>query len=108
MVVINGYADQPHTAADFAEFLTMESYYTSQLYERTGYIPAYKNAGVTGNMEKVFKLEYENSVPMPNQMVTSNFWMLLENAFNEIWEGADAKETLEALEGRLKNQIPDE
>ncbi len=108
MVVVNGYADQPHAAADFAEFLTMQHQVTDQLYEKTGYIPACKNAGISGNMENMFKIEYEASVPMPNQMVTSNFWMLLEKAFNEIWDGADAKETLEALEERLKNQIPEE
>ncbi|MBQ8816168.1 MAG: extracellular solute-binding protein [Lachnospiraceae bacterium] len=108
ILVVNGYADQPLAAADFAEFMTMENYFTDQLYEKTGYIPAYNNAATSGTMEEVFKMEYEASVPMPNSMVTSNFWMLLENAFNEIWDGADAKETLEALEARLKNQIPGE
>ncbi len=108
MVVVNGYADQPYAAADFAEFMTMKNQFTDQLYEKTGYIPAHKNAKISGNMEKTFKVEYEVSVPMPNQMATGNLWMLLENAFNEIWDGADAQETFEALEERLKNQIPEE
>ncbi len=106
ILVVNGYADQPHGAADFAEFMTMEHYFTDQIYDKTGYIPAHKQAATSTNMEVIFKQEYEASVPMPNSMVTSNFWMLLENAFNEIWDGADAKETLESLEARLKNQIP--
>lgn len=106
VVMVNGYTDYPETAVDFAEFLTMESYSTEQLYEKTGYLPSCKNAAVGTNMEAVFKQEYEESANMPNYMVTSNFWMLLENAFNEIWEGADTQEMLSSLEQRLRNQIP--
>ena len=57
-------------------------------------------------MEQVFKMAYEESVNMPNGMVNSDFWMLLENAFNEIWDGADAKTVLETIEETLKNRIP--
>lgn len=106
IVVVNGYASLPNTANDFAQFLTMENYATDQMYAKTGYLPAYNKADVNSNMEAVFKAAYEESVTMPNSMVTSDFWMLLENAFNEIWDGADAQVTLENLEERLKNQIP--
>ncbi len=105
IIVVNGYADQPTTANDFATFLTMENYATDQLYAKTGYLPAYQNATVDSNMEKVFKLSYEQSVGMPSSMITSDFWMLLENAFNEIWDGADANTTLETLEEQLKTRI---
>ena len=106
VVVVNGYTNYPETTNDFAMFLTMESTGIDQLYEKTGYIPANINAPVTSNMEAVFKSEYEVSSTIPPYMVTSNFWMLLENAFNEIWDGADAQATLEEVENRLKNQIP--
>lgn len=106
IVVVNGYASLPNTANDFAQFLTMENYATDQMYVKTGYLPAYNKASVSSNMEAVFKSAYEESVTMPNSMVTSDFWMLLENAFNEIWDGADAQVILENLEERLKNQIP--
>lgn len=107
VVVVNGYTDYPETAVDFAEFITMENYCADQLYEKTGYLPAFEKAVTTTNMEVVFKKEYAESANMPNYMVTSNFWMLLENAFNEIWDGADTVETLQALEERLRNQIPE-
>ena len=107
VVVVNGYTDYPETAVDFAEFITMENYCADQLYEKTGYLPAFEKAVITTNMEAVFKKEYAESANMPNYMVTSNFWMLLENAFNEIWDGADTVETLQVLEDRLKNQIPE-
>lgn len=107
VVVINGYTDYPETAVDFAEFITMESYCTDQLFEKTGYMPSYEKAVTNTNVEAVFKQEYSESANLPNYMVTSNFWMLLENAFNEIWDGADTEETLQVLEERLKNQIPD-
>ena len=107
VVVINGYTDYPETAVDFAEFITMESYCADQLFTKTGYLPAFENAKTASNMEIMFKQEYAESANMPNYMVTSNFWMLLENAFNEIWDGADTAETLEELEEKLKNQIPE-
>lgn len=106
IVVVNGYTDKPNTANDFATFLTMENYAADQLYAKTGYLPAYQHAALNSNMEKVFKLSYEQSANMPNSMVASDFWMHLENAFNEIWDGADAKTTLETLEERLKLRIP--
>ncbi len=107
VVVVNGFAAHSGTATDFAEFLTMSSTCIDQLYDKTGYISSNIKAETTNNMEVVFKEEYAESTSMPNHMVTSNFWMLLENAFNEIWDGADARTTFENLEERLKNQIPE-
>ena len=107
VVVVNGYTDYPETAVDFAEFLTMENYCTDQLYEKTGYLPAYAKSATSTNMEVVFKKEYTESANMPNYMVTSNFWMLLENAFNQLWDGAETREVLYKLEQRLQNQIPE-
>lgn len=106
VVVVNGYTEYADTANDFARFLTMQPEGTEQMYEKTGYIPANAQTAVTTNMEKIFKQEYEKSVTIPNSIVTSNFWMLLETAFNEIWDGADAQTTLESVENRLKDQIP--
>lgn len=106
VVVVNGYTNYPETANDFAQFLTMESQGTSQLYEKTGYIPATLRTEPTTNMERVFKAEYAESATIPPYMVTGNFWMLLESAFNEIWEGADPQTVLQEVENQLRNQIP--
>lgn len=106
VVVINGYTEYSDTANDFARFLTIESEGTQQMYEKTGYIPANDQTAAATNMEQIFKQEYEKSITIPNSIVTSNFWILLENAFNEIWDGADAQTTLESVENQLKNQIP--
>ena len=106
VVVVNGYTNYPETTNDFAQFLTMEHTAIDQLYERTGYIPASIYAKTTTNMEKVFKSEYAESATVPPYMATRNFWMLLENAFNQIWDGADPQATLEEIENQLKNQIP--
>ncbi len=107
VVVVNGHTDFPETAVDFAKFLTMESYCTDQFFEKTGYLSSCKNVEAGSNMETVFYQEYEASANMPNYMATSDFWMLLENAFNEIWDGADPGEILRALEESMKNQIPE-
>ncbi len=107
VVVVNGYAAHSNTATEFAEFLAMNSTCIDQIYDKTGYISSNEHASISSNMEKIFKMEYAESASMPNHMVTSNFWMLLENAFNEIWDGADSGATFEKLEERLKNQIPE-
>ncbi len=106
VILINGYTNYPDTANEFARFLSMENIGTDQMYERTGYIPACIRAKTSTRMEEVFKEEYAKSINMPANISYTNAWMLLENAFNEIWDGADAKETLENLETRLQNQIP--
>ncbi len=106
VILINGYTNYPDTANEFARFLSMENIGTDQMYERTGYIPACIRAKTSTRMEEVFKEEYAKSINMPANIAYTNAWMLLENAFNEIWDGADAKETLENLETRLQNQIP--
>lgn len=104
LVVVNGYADQPDTANDFAKYLTIDS--TAQMYEKTHYIPAYKNVSISSNLENVFKMEYNDSASMPGNMATSNFWMLLEIAFNEIWDGADPAAELQSLEQTMIDQLP--
>jgi maltose-binding protein MalE len=106
VVVVNGYTNYPETTHDFAKFLTVESMGIDQLYEKTGYIPASIYAETSSNMEDIFKAEYDKSATIPPYMVTSNFWMLLENAFNQIWDGAEAQTILEDIENQLKNQIP--
>ncbi len=105
ILVINGYTDYPDTANEFAEFLAMENIGTDQMYERTGYIPACLTAKTTTNMEDIFKEEYAVSINMPADISFSNAWMLLENAFNEIWEGAEAQTALENLENLLQKQV---
>ncbi len=102
-LVINGYSDQKAVSEDFIQFLTYE--FSSDLYEKTGNLAANNSFVETSHMEQIFMQEYEDSVSMPKMMATSNYWMLLENVFFQIWEGADISTELQKLQDTLLNQI---
>ena len=40
---------------------------------------------------------YTNSAPITKLRSASNFWMLLENTFAQVWDGQDANEQLRKL-----------
>ncbi len=110
-VVVNGFTDKAKEAEEFARFLTVT--HADSLYERTGKLPV-KNgaigAGSDGDEEtaaalKAFADEYTYSVPMPKLMTTSNYWLLLEDAFAGIWSGKDVSSTLKKLAETLQLQI---
>ncbi len=102
-IVVNGYSEKQDKAEDFARFLTCE--YTDALYSRTGKVAA--RYGVDyGNMNlQEFVNEYEISVPMPKMVETSNFWVELEIAFAQIWDGANANDRLRSLSEQIMTQI---
>ena len=105
-VAVNGYSDKQELARDFASFLTCE--YTDTLYSRTGKVAA--RYGVDyGNINlQEFVNEYEVSVPMPKMVETSNFWVELEIAFAQIWDGADANDRLRQLSEQIMTQVTGE
>lgn len=105
-VVVNGYSDKQETAGDFARFLTGE--YTDTLYSRTGKVAS--RYGVDyGNINlQEFVNEYETSIPMPKMIETSNFWVELEIAFAQIWDGADVNDRLRELSEQIMTQVTGE
>ena len=105
-VAVNGYSDKQELARDFARFLTCK--YTDTLYSRTGKVAA--RYGVDyGNINlQEFVNEYEVSVPMPKMVETSNFWVELEIAFAQIWDGADANDRLRQLSEQIMTQVTGE
>ncbi len=102
-VVINGYSENKEAANDFAYYLTTE--YNNILYARTGKVSAAKNVDYGYDELNAFAAEYEKSISMPKMLETSNFWVQLEGAFSEIWNGADANEELRALSETMKEQV---
>lgn len=107
-IVVNGYTDKKAEAERFAGFLTGQN--AGGLYERTGKLPANLNAidydkDAEHAYLKAFTDEYAYSVPMPKLMTTSNYWLLLEDAFAGVWSGKDASGTLKKLAEQLSAQI---
>lgn len=102
-VVVNGYSDKKAVANDFAKYLAYDT--AGDLYDRADKIAArkgvsYKNANVNAALN-----EYENSVPLPKMLETSNFWVQLEICFTDIWNGADVNASLKALSEQIKTQV---
>ncbi len=102
-IVVNGYSDKQELASDFAKFLTGE--YTDTLYSRTGKVAARYGVDYGNHNLQQFASEYEVSVPMPKMVETSNFWVELEIAFAQIWDGADANGRLRELSEQIMTQI---
>lgn len=103
-VAVNGYSTQKDMANDFAVYLT--EYATEDLSTRTGKLPVYAGGTTYDNPNAAaFLEEYQNSVPMPKMIETSNFWVELEIAFAKIWTGDDANDSLRALSEQIMSQI---
>lgn len=102
-VVVNGYSENQEAANEFAGFLT--SRYNEILYARTGKVSAAKNVDYGYEALSAFAREYENSISMPKMIETSNFWVQLEVAFAQIWDGADANKKLKELSEQIMQQV---
>lgn len=105
-VVVNGYSDKQDIADDFAKFLTCE--YTDTLYARTGKVASRYDVDYVNINLQEFVNEYEVSVPIPKMIETSNFWVELEIAFAQIWDGADVNDRLRELSEKIMTQITGE
>lgn len=102
-VVVNGYSEEKENANDFAYFLTAE--YNDILYARTGKVSAAKDVDYGYEALDKFAQEYEQSISMPKMIETSNFWVKLEVAFSQIWNGADANDKLKELSEQIMSQV---
>ncbi len=102
-VAVNGYSTKKEMANEFAVYLTQHA--TDELYTRTGKLPVHRDSTYEDPNAAAFLLEYENSVPMPKMIETSNFWVEMEIAFARIWEGEDANNVLKALSEQIMSQV---
>ena len=102
-VAINGYSRNIKEANEFAKFLTCD--FTKDLYDRTGKLTAHKTEYTEGSGFAVFAQAYEQSIPMPKMVEVSNFWMQLEIAMRDIWEGSDINSSLKALSEQIMTQV---
>lgn len=105
-IVINGYSRHKEQANGFASFLLNE--FSDNLYDRTGKLSSsfkvsYENESLNGYMR-----EYEKSIPIPKMIETSNFWVELEIAYTNIWDGNEVNTTLKELSEQIKSQLSGE
>lgn len=102
-IVVNGYSQKKEAANDFAVYLSC--FNADTLYDRTGKVPALSDVAITNTNADAFIQEYEKSVPIPKMIETSNYWIEMEVAFAQIWDGDDANMDLKALSEKIRAQI---
>lgn len=105
-VVVNEYSDKQEAAEDFARFVACD--YVDNLYARSGklctyYLEEYPVAAMESMM-----ICYENSVSLPKIVENSNYWILAELCYTNIWDGGDVNAELMALSSQVKKEISGE
>ena len=104
VVVVNGYSSQKEAANDFAYYLCTSD--PATLYEWTGKVSPLSGADLGDHNDElqVFLSEYDESIPLPKMLETSNYWVNLEMLFASVWDGADANKGLKSLSEQMKLQ----
>lgn len=102
-VVINGYSDKKQDANDFAKYLVYDK--ADDLYAKSGKVACRRNIEYSNPEINKIMDEYDKSMPLPKMIEASNFWVQLEIAFTEVWNGADPDATLKELSDTIGEQI---
>ncbi|MGN1313417.1 MAG: extracellular solute-binding protein [Lachnospiraceae bacterium] len=105
-IYINGYSQLKSEANEFATWLIRE--HAEELYDMTGKVTANKQVVHENENISAFMQEYEDSVPMPKMLLTSNLWVEIEIAFGKIWEGAKVSNELMHLSEHLMSKVTGE
>lgn len=106
VVAVNEYSDKREAAEDFAQFISLE--YADNLYARSGklsahYLEEYPVPAMADMMDC-----YENSVALPKIVENSNYWILAEMCYTNIWNGGDVNAELMELSSQVKKAISGE
>lgn len=102
-IAINGYTEFKEEANEFAWFLINDRTSGLNLQESTGKMPVYGFPEYDENY--TFIGSYEESMPIPKMMTTGNFWVQMEIAFTNIWEGGDVNSWLKGLSEQVMSQV---
>ena len=102
-IAINGYTEFKEQANEFAWFLINDWTNGLKLQESTGKMPVYGFPEYDEN--HTFSGSYHESMPIPKMMTTGNFWVQMEIAFTNIWEGGDVNALLKDLSEQIMSQV---
>ena len=102
-VVVNAYSAQRELAKSFARYLTFEK--AEDLYGLTDKMPVRLGVEYENPEMGVLLEQYENSVEVPKLTDLSNYWMEMEIAFANIWQGSDAEAEADAVAQEMLQQL---
>lgn len=102
-VVVNAYSPQRELSKNFARYLTFEK--ADDLYTLAEKMPVRLGVEYENPEMGVLLEQYENSVEVPKLTDLSNYWMEMEIAFANIWQGSDAATEAEAVAQEMLRQL---
>lgn len=102
-VAVNGFSDKKDLANSFAKYLTVNR--ASDLYDMTGKLSACSTLTYENDAMSAYFESYSDSIPVPKMMATSNYWLLAEIAFSNIWSGKNVNGEIKNLSEQLKGQV---
>lgn len=102
-IVVNNYSSYRSYANDFAHYLSYEK--AKDLYGQTGKVSVCKSVTAgDANWERIM-VQYAGSVEIPKIIEMSNYWILMEIAFANIWNGADIMTEIGTVVDQMNMQL---
>lgn len=102
IIMVNPFGDMKEEAREFAKLLTYDM--AEEMYDICGVIST-KKAEYDNSYIDIFLEAYEASVGMPKLMTTSDYWLQVNVAMTNIWNGSDVTEELNKLNTNLDARI---
>lgn len=102
-IVVNNYSENRAYANDFAHYLSYER--ADRLYEQTGKVSVCKNVTAGDENWERIMVQYAGSVEIPKIIEMSNYWILMEIAFANIWNGADIMTEIGNVVSQMNMQL---
>ncbi len=102
-VVVNAYSSQRELAKSFARYLTYEK--AGDLYAMANKMPVRLGMEYDNPEMTVLLDQYENSVEVSKLTDLSNYWIEMEIAFANIWQGSDAQTEVETVAQKIMQQL---
>ncbi|MBQ8905629.1 MAG: maltose ABC transporter substrate-binding protein [Ruminococcus sp.] len=103
---VSAYSEYPTETAKFAEFLMSEEMQELR-YQITGALPAIDCdlSGEYAEYSEGFLEQLEYAFPMPSVPQMAAFWEASDSAVSNIWNGADVKTELDALDKTIVGYV---
>ena len=102
-IVVNNYSANRAYANDFAHYVSYER--ADQLYEQTGKVSVCKSVTAGDENWERIMVQYAGSVEIPKIIEMSNYWILMEIAFANIWNGADIMTEIGNVVAQMNMQL---
>lgn len=103
ILAVNPRSQNHEDSIALADFISNE--YAKNMYEICGIISCKRNIEYDNEHVKEFYTAYEDSIMMPNLLITEDYYLIMESALKGIWQGDDIKESLDKLQQNYSERI---